>query len=921
MRMVALSFARMNEAATLPPLAGRARNEQAEACRAYLDGAHARLQKAHFDGAPGDETARGWAMAADEVVRALFRAAVAAHPGLPIALVAVGGYGRAELCPYSDLDLWLLVPKADGRAREVAEAILYPLWDLKLEVGHAVRTIDESMKQAREDLTACTALLDARFLDGDPGLWAELTRAVPRLFERDVNEIVGKLKREKDDRHARFGDTVYLLEPNLKNGQGGYRDLLVGLWAAKARFRVKDFHELVTLGQASERQVQALVAARRFFLEIRTAAHFAAKRKQDRLTFEAQESIAPRLFPHPAPSPDAVKWGVESAVEPSVEALMQQYFLHAKAVTRETDRLLQRCLVEPQKKPTVRPIDASFTLFNGKLSLKDPDVFRRRPSEMLRIFNVALATGAEIYGHTKDLIVEEAALADLTDNPEAAREFVQLLVDDRDTRNPSLLEQAHDLGLLAALMPEFGPCTGRVQHDLYHVFTVDQHQLYAVGRLKALARGELTAELATPTAAIRDVQRKIPLYLGTLLHDVGKPLGKGHSETGARLAVTIGQRLGLSAEDVSQTEFLVRKHLLLSHLSQRRDLNDVAMIANLAQELGDEETLRELYLLTVADMSMVAPGNMTGWKEQLLRELYARTLAYYRRAAEQESGIGGTLEEEQAALVERRRKRVAELMGVADDTLASWFASLPDRYVTLTQPRQIMRHVQLSRRRRGPVATEVVHRPRKGVSDFTVCADDAPGLLAKIAGVLVAHRVDVLGAQIHTRVVSMSGGGGSGDGGPLVEALDTFTTRDRYGRPITDPARWQRVEQDLSRVLGEGVDVDRVIEERREKSFLPERVVPQVRTEVEVDNRISAGFSVIDVFTEDRLGVLYTITRTLADLRLDIHLSKVATEGSRVADVFYVREQDGGKLITERVDEVKLALGEALGRLQARANQ
>jgi [protein-PII] uridylyltransferase len=207
------------------------------------------------------------------------------------------------------------------------------------------------------------------------------------------------------------------------------------------------------------------------------------------------------------------------------------------------------------------------------------------------------------------------------------------------------------------------------------------------------------------------------------------------------------------------------------------------------------------------------------------------------------------------------------------------------------------------------VATEVVHRPRKGASDFTVCTDDAPGLLAKIAGVLVAHRVDVLQAQIHTRTV---------DGGIKVEALDTFTTRDRYGRAITDPGRWRKVEQDLERVLGGAVDVEQVIAERREKSSLPERVLPQVRTEIEVDNDVSADFSVIDVYTHDRLGVLYTITRTLAQLCLDIHLSKVATEASRVADVFYVREQGGGKLVAERVDEVKLVLAEALGRLQAR---
>ena len=897
----------MNVAATLPPLAGRARNEQADACRAYLQAAHARIKEAHFAGAPGDLSARQWADAADEVVRALFRAAVAQQPGLELALVAVGGYGRGELCPYSDLDVWLLVPRGksgDARAQAIAEAILYPLWDLRMEVGHAVRSVEESIELAREDLTACTALLDARFLDGSAAIWEHFTKQVPRLFDRDVNALVKRLSKEKDERHARFGDTVYLLEPNVKNGQGAYRDLLVGLWTAKARFRVRDFPDLVTAGQASPRQVQALVDARRFYLEIRTAAHFARKRKEDRLTFEVQEAIAPRLFPHPRPSHHE---GVESAVEPSVEALMQQYFVHAKAVTRETDRLLSRCVVEPQKKPTVRPVDASFTLFNGQLSLHDPEVFRRRPSEMLRIFSVALDVGAEIYGHTKDLIAERVAAllpeGGLTRDPAAGREFMRILCDDRDARNPSLLEQMHDLGLLASVMPEFAPCTGRVQHDLYHVFTVDQHQMYAVGRLKALARGALAEELPTPTQALREVKRKEPLYLGTLLHDVGKPLGKGHSETGAKLAIAIATRFGLSAEDVSQTEFLVKKHLLLSHLSQRRDLNDVAMLANLAQELNDEETLRELYLLTVADMSMVAPGNMTEWKEQLLRELYVRTMAFYRRGGE----VSGPHDVVQMELVAKRKKRVAELIGEPEAALSDWFASLPDRYVAQTQPRAMVRDLQLSRRRKGgPVAVEVVHRPRKAASDVTVCADDAPGLLSKIAGVLLAHRIDVYGAQINTRVVD----------GTVIEALDTFTTRDRYGRPITDPARWKRVEDDLARVLGGSATVEQVIEERRDKSTLPERVVPKVRTEIKVDNDVSNDFSVIDVYTQDRLGVLYTITRTLADLALDIHLSKVATEAHRVADVFYVRERDGRKLDADRVDEVRLQLGEALGRLQ-----
>jgi [protein-PII] uridylyltransferase len=892
--------------AELNTLAGRARPEQAAACRQFLDAEHARIVEAHRAGAPGDETARAWALAADQVVTALFRAARAQFEPFEVALVAVGGYGRAELCPFSDLDLWFLVPQAvyaDGRAKDLAEAVLYPLWDLRMEVGHAVRTVDDALSLAREDLTSCTALLDTRFLDGDRAIYDKLEREIPRQFDRDVNGFVRRLTTEKTERHGRFGDTVFLLEPNVKNGEGGYRDLLTGLWAAKARFRARDFGDLVTMGHATARQAQALVEARRFYLRLRTAAHLHAGRKQDRLTFETQEAIGPQLAERAVVRAPNSPLPVEPAVAPSVESLMQQYFVHAKNVKRETDRLLERCIVEAQRKPLVHKLDHSFALFNGKVTTNDPGIFRTRPSEMVRLFNVALEVGAEIYGHTRDLVAEEVARigSQLADDKAAGAEFMKLLADERDARTPSLLEQAHDLGILAAVMPEFAPCTGRVQHDLYHVFTVDQHQLYAVALLKALARGALGTELAMPTETMREVRGKTALYLGTLLHDVGKPLGKGHSETGARLAQAIGPRLGLSDEETAQTEFLVRKHLLMSHLSQRRDLNDVAMIANFAQELSDEETLRQLYLLTVADMSMVAPGNLTEWKEQLLRELYVRTLAHFRRGPD----LAGS---DRAELIAGRKERVAELLGESVESVEPWFDSVPDRYVTLTAPKQIARHVALTRRRSTPVLVEVVHRPRRSVSELTVCADDAPGLLARIAGVLLASRIDILSATITSRRREDSSS----------EALDVFVTRDRYGRAITDAKKWTRVEEDLARVVTGQISVEALITERRERSTLPERVVPAVRTEIEVDNEVSADFSVIDVFTHDRLGVLYTITRTLADLHLDIHLSKVATEASRVADVFYVREEGGGKLTPDRVDEVRLALAEALGKLQAR---
>jgi [protein-PII] uridylyltransferase len=293
-------------------------------------------------------------------------------------------------------------PRAAAR---VADGVLYPLWDLRLDVGHAVRSVDDCLALAREDLTAATALLDARFLDGDRRIWERLLRERDkRLSEREAARLTQALVDEKSGRHARFGDTVYLLEPNLKNGEGGYRDLLVALWAAKARFHVADFADLLTLGQATARQVAALVEAREFFLRVRTAAHLHARRRQDRLSFEVQEAVAPALMPIPVEH--ATRSGIRPAVAPAVEALMQRYYLHAKAVKREGGRLLERCAAAAARKPVVRKLDGSFVLWNGQLSTSGPEVFRERPAEMVRLFRVAAEVGVEIYGHTRELVAE-----------------------------------------------------------------------------------------------------------------------------------------------------------------------------------------------------------------------------------------------------------------------------------------------------------------------------------------------------------------------------------------------------------------------------------------------------------------------------------------------------------------------------------
>ncbi len=870
----------------------------------------------------GFALARAWSDTMDATLAPLLERTLAQHAPrkAKVGIAVTGGYGRRELSPSSDLDLLVVTDRpGDPEVKKLSEALLYPLWDLKLECGHAVRAVSDAVALAKTDLATATALLDVRWLAGDRGLVDTLEHEILRsIAPHDANEFVARLRTELSDRHAKFGDALFLLEPNLKHGRGGLRDLATGLWAARARWRVRDFPDLLAIGTATARQVNALCEARDFMLGVRAALHLAVKRRQDQLLFELQEHLAPSFYPDPEARPTApeLHMDVRPAVAREVEALMRAYYLHARAVVHETERLLDRALVSRQRKPSIRRIDATFTLWNGQLSVADPQLFRDRPSEMLRLFRVALAEKLPIYGHTKEVIAEVAAElaarggAGLTGDPEAARHFLALLTDPevkRDPKQPSVLEEIHELGLLNLVMPEFSPCTGRVQHDLYHVFTVDQHQLYAVARLKELARGELAKDQPQATAAIASIEHPLPLYLGTLLHDVGKPLGKGHSEKGAQLAHTIGTRLGMGERELAQTEFLVRQHLVMAHLSQRRDMHDVAMIANFAAEMGDEETLRQLYLLTLADMSMVAPGNLSEWKDRLLRELYTKTLAFLRRGPD-------LLGEGRGPLVAARRQRVAELLDEPALATSPELTGLTDRYFTANSPRSIARHIRLARRRRErgvPVLLEVKHRARRGYSELSVTAADVPGLLAKVTGVLLAARVDIVGAQVSSRAPLSPGEDPA--------AIDVFGVRDRYGRAITDAARWAKVEADLAAVLAGAGDVEELVAAaaRREATGLRPRVTPRVATEIEVDNEVSREYSVIDVYTHDRLGVLYAITRTLFQQNLDIALSKVATEADRVADVFYVRDRvTGGRLTDEaRIREVSQALTLALAEV------
>lgn len=838
---------------------------------------------------------------------------------VPVAILATGGFGRRELAPFSDLDLLFLCEATPGaEVRVLAEALLYPLWDAKVDAGHAVRSYDQALSLPASDLAAATALLDARFLCGDEDLASRfLGDFHKRVAATAAEDFVARLRAEQKSRHSRFGDTIFLLEPDLKNGPGGMRDLCVGRWAAAARFGTSDPRALLSLGVMTERLVAAFEAARDWFLRVRVAVHAAAGRRQDHLRFPLQEAVAPVLCPGVvAPAGD-----IRPAVAPAVEALMHQFHAHAKLVRRETERLLQRATLRDDHRRSTMAVslsddggepDESFVLRDGALEPKDDGVFHRRPSEMIRIFSAAVELDVPLALRTRELIGECAASLGpaLRADPDAGKRFSAFLCDPSDRATPTRLEEMHDLGVLSALMPEWEPSTGRVQHDIYHVYTVDQHALYATARMQAIARGDLADEYPALTEAMREVERPVALAIGTLLHDVGKPYGRPHSVIGADLIRVICERLGcFEAEDIRRAEFLVRQHLVMGQMSQRRDLDDVEMIADFARLCGDEENLRELYLLTFCDLVSVAPDNLTSWKETLLRELYQRTLNFLRRGPD-------LLGAERAEIVRRRQRRAAMLLAdeseekEVSDGLPLLFQGLPARYFAENTARKIAGHMKLMRQRRDKKVrsvVDVIHQRRLGMSEMVLAAVDTPGLLAEVTGVLHANRIDVVDAAIYSR-----------DPGPgeEAEALDVFRVRDGYGRAVTDETKWKKIRTDLEAVLSNQVQVETLVAGRAATGSVVAWRTPAVPTEIKIDNDVSRECSVIEVITEDRPGVLYAISRTLFVEGLDIHRSKIATEANRAVDTFYVRTKATNEKVTApaRIQEIKQALLAALPR-------
>jgi [protein-PII] uridylyltransferase len=848
------------------------------------------LKAAHLGGASGQQSVQAYANFMDGFLSTIFRLAVddAKKEGPaagPIVLVALGGYGRGELGPLSDLDLMVIYDGEMGPfVQRVTQGLLYTLWDLGLTVGHSVRSLPDCVAMARTDFASRTSMQEARFVVGDRRLFQRFRRVLAEnVYRKDFGQFLETALTERDQRYRKFGGSPYMGEPNVKESAGGLRDLHTAMWLASTKFGARTLRDLLEKRLITQREERQTDAALTFLWRVRNELHFLSGHKNDVLSRDIQPQIAKHF-------------GYESdEVSLDVEKFMRDYYLHARVIHRVSSRLIARCQETLSRRGTVQRRLRQEALADGLFVMDerihlvhaDGRDFRAEPARLMKAFWHSHRLGLEL-GVDVERAVEDAL--DLVDDAfRRSAEARDLFLDICRNwgRVAQTFRQMHEVGFLGRYLPEWDALTCLVQYDVYHKFTADQHSLIAVENLEALAPGA-SASSEGIAQVLNEVQRPDLLMLGMLLHDIGKGKGHGHVAKGIPLAKELTARIGLEGEAAGAVVFLVAQHVALSHIAQRRDVNDPKTVEALAALCGSPERLRKLYLLTFADMRAVGPGVMTGWQAQILWELYGGALQRLT------GGRPETLTREDVA------KRVhAELRDAGlKRAVATHLGLTSERYRATTPAARIAEHMRLIERlEEVPVATELFHHRDLGSSDLVIVTRDVPGLFSLIAGSLAANGINILSAQIHTRADGI--------------AIDTFQVNDPFGEAVTEEARWRRTLLALRRVLQGEQKVDELLAARRGARSAEEAVPGPAK--VSVDNHLSDTHTVVEVKCPDRMGLLYLITRTLAAFDLSIGSARIATDIDHAYDTFYVADRDGRRI--EDPDEmarVRVALEEAL---------
>lgn len=842
------------------------------ACRALLHQALANVRDALARRSlRGRDAARLLTGAVDDSIRLLLHAAGGPPPGL--AILAVGGTGRREMCPQSDVDLLFLCAQAEHeRTHAIIGAVLHGLWDLELKVGHGTRTLSECLALAEEDPTTATTHWDGRLVAGDARLAEALLRRTDASVASRREELLAGLEELTRVRHDRYGGSVYVLEPNVKLGVGGLRDVHTARWVMRALLGDGEPLALAARGQLPTRTAREIEDATDFLLLARTALHLESGWKTDRLAYEHQDRVAAALG------------YLDASGEPDVPGLLSTFYRHAHAVSAAMLRLLERRRAgEGAGAHETRGVVApGWVRTDGHLVLDDHGLLTREPIEILRAFRRAHEAGLRLHPETQEHLLSASSWAEQFSDTTEGRDALFFALQAGDDAQTLFL--MHELGVLGALVPELRRVTALFQRNPFHVYTVDVHTLVAVRQLERLRAGPLGAEhpwladLARRHAGARIVP------VAVLLHDIGKGMGGDHCERAVAAIPHIGARLGLSDGEINDLSFLVRHHLDMALLSQHRDLSDAEMIRDFARQVATPDRLDHLVLVTFADMSSVNPTLLTQWKVTLLEQLHGRAAAV----------LAGGLDlfEDHEERVETARQQVLALQyGAVPDhpdrrtvEVEHFFGGLPTRYFETTPPETIAWHMELvARQRREEVVLELRPDPEREEVEATLVCRDTPGLLARVAGVLALHGVDIRTAAIASRSDGL--------------ALDVLRLRDPHDRLAEDGRRWGVIRADLeretvapSRTLTERVEAEVARELRRRRS------IPTARPEVAFDNAISGSFTVIDVSALDFRGLLFRVARELSRLGLGISLAIIDTQGPLARDAFYVCYHTGEKV-------------------------
>ena len=803
-------------------------------------------------------------------------------------IIAVGGYGRGELAPCSDLDLLFLLPNnlkinQSKHAEEVIQFILYILWDLGYTVGHSTRTIDDCIEKSKLDLTISTALLEKRFIVGNEDVFSLLNDKFTFFIKntKTLKFVEAKLVESKL-RHKRFGGSRYVVEPNVKDGKGGLRDLHTLIWISKFAYKVDSVSKLINIGALSKKEAASFAESQRFLLSVRCHLHYRAFREDDRLAMDAQLDLAKTMnFKN-------------TITQKDVERFMKRYFLATKtvgsltrifcaAIETEFNKPLRLSFLSFKKKEDVYPFDIEL----GRLFVKNKEVLSENPVNIIKLFNISHNKNIDIHPKTLRYLTSLQRLInhEVRHDFDANKMFLDILTSDKDsTRTLRLMNESNILG---KFIPEFQKIVGLMQFDMYHSYTVDEHTIFTISNLYSLKNGEFKNFAPLASKIILEISSKKCLFVAMLLHDIAKGRKGDHSENGALIASVVCPRLGLSKEETKTVEWLILYHLLMSKTAFRYELGDARVIKSFVDKVKSVERLKLLLVLTVADIKGVGPEIWNDWKGSLITELYSKSFDMLQKDNVNE-------------LIKTPKKSFEIFLienGLANSDAKKYCSYYYNNYWEIFKLSRIINHYEIFRNMYKDSKKFKVHlfdESKLKATELLVIAPDHHGLFSLISGLVSASGYDVVNAKIITR----------SDG----YALDTFFIQNKNRQPITEEHSKKKLLKIISQGLEGNFNVEKALNKRWEEIPARFRAI-KAPTRVIIDNNMSDEYSILEIKCKNAPGVLYRITKVITSLGLQINTANVSTYGDRVVDIFYIKDAFGLKIDNkESMDKVKMSI-------------